>query len=70
MVGGHSVRDSEIKFGYAVTGMVDSERYFTNACAKAGDALVLTKAIGTGVITTAIKQGERNKIGLRLRFVR
>ncbi len=57
VVGGHSVRDSEIKFGYAVTGMVDSERYFTNSCAKAGDALVLTKAIGTGVITTAIKQG-------------
>lgn len=58
VVGGHSVRDSEIKFGYAVTGMVAVDSYFTNARAKAGDALVLTKPIGTGVITTAIKQGK------------
>jgi selenide,water dikinase len=57
VVGGHSVRDSEIKFGYAVTGIVDVENYFTNARAKEGDALVLTKPIGTGVITTALKQG-------------
>jgi selenide, water dikinase len=57
VVGGHSVRDSEIKFGYAVTGMVDAKRYFTNARAEEGDALVLTKPIGTGVITTALKQG-------------
>ncbi len=58
VVGGHSVRDAEIKFGYAVTGMVDAERYFTNARAELGDSLILTKPIGTGVITTAIKQGK------------
>src|SRR4051794_38178610 len=58
VVGGHSVRDAEIKFGYAVTGIVSADRYFTNARAEAGDALVLTKPIGTGVITAAIKQGK------------
>ena len=57
VVGGHSVRDSEIKFGYAVTGLIDPERVFTNAGAVVGDALILTKSIGTGVITTALKQG-------------
>ena len=57
VVGGHSVRDSEIKFGYAVTGLIDPERVFTNAAAVVGDALILTKPIGTGVITTALKQG-------------
>jgi selenide,water dikinase len=58
VVGGHSVRDAEIKFGYAVTGLIDPERVFTNAGALAGDVLILTKPIGTGVITTAIKQGK------------
>jgi selenide,water dikinase len=57
VVGGHSVRDSEIKFGYAVTGLIDPGRVFTNAGAVVGDALILTKPIGTGVITTALKQG-------------
>jgi selenide, water dikinase len=57
VVGGHSVRDSEIKFGYAVTGLIDPDRVFTNAGAVVGDALILTKPIGTGVITTALKQG-------------
>ena len=57
VVGGHSVRDSEIKFGYAVTGLIDPQRVFTNSGAVVGDALILTKAIGTGVITTALKQG-------------
>jgi selenide,water dikinase len=56
VVGGHSVRDAEIKFGYAVTGLIDPQRVLTNANAVAGDALILTKPIGTGVITTAIKQ--------------
>src|SRR3954464_14832812 len=46
VVGGHSVRDTEIKFGYAVTGMVHADRYFTNAGAIERDALVLTKSIG------------------------
>jgi selenide, water dikinase len=58
VVGGHSVRDSEIKFGYAVTGLIDPQRVFTNAGALEGDILILTKPIGAGVITTAFKQGK------------
>jgi selenide, water dikinase len=58
LLGGHSVRDPEIKFGYAVTGLVDPGRMFTNAGARPGDVLVLTKALGTGVISTALKAGE------------
>jgi selenide, water dikinase len=57
VVGGHSVRDAEIKFGYAVTGLMDPGRVFTNTGAVTGDALILTKPIGTGVITTALKRG-------------
>lgn len=57
ILGGHSVNDDEIKFGYAVTGTVHPERVKANAGAKAGDVLVLTKAIGTGVISTALKRG-------------
>jgi selenide,water dikinase len=58
VVGGHSVRDAEIKFGYAVTGLIDPQRVLTNTGAVAGDVLILTKPIGTGVITTALKQGK------------
>jgi selenide,water dikinase len=58
VIGGHSVRDPEIKFGYAVTGTIHPERVWTNSGAKAGDALILTKGLGTGVISTAIKRGE------------
>jgi selenide,water dikinase len=57
ILGGHSVNDPEIKFGYAVTGTVHPDRVWTNAGANAGDVLVLTKRIGTGVISTALKQG-------------
>lgn len=57
VVGGHSVRDAEMKFGYAVTGLVDPAHVYANAGAKGGDVLILTKAVGTGVITTALKQG-------------
>ena len=56
VIGGHSIRDPEIKFGYAVTGSIDPKRIFTNANAQPGDALIFTKAIGTGVISTAIKR--------------
>ena len=56
ILGGHSVADDEVKFGYAVTGTVHPERIKTNAGARAGDALVFTKRIGTGVITTALKR--------------
>jgi selenide, water dikinase len=58
VIGGHSVRDEEIKFGYAVTGAVHPNRILVNGGARAGDVLVLTKALGTGVISTAIKQGK------------
>jgi selenide,water dikinase len=58
VVGGHSVRDDEMKFGYAVTGLIDPAQVKTNARAVAGDVLILTKPIGTGVITTALKQGK------------
>jgi selenide,water dikinase len=58
VVGGHSVRDAEMKFGYAVTGLIDPAHVYTNAGALPGDALILTKPIGTGVITTALKQGK------------
>jgi selenide,water dikinase len=57
VVGGHSVRDAEIKFGYAITGLIDPDRVFTNTGAVPGDTLILTKPIGTGVITTALKRG-------------
>ncbi|HEY7410785.1 MAG TPA: selenide, water dikinase SelD [Vicinamibacteria bacterium] len=58
LLGGHSVRDPEIKFGYAVTGLVDPARVFTNAAGAPGEELVLTKPLGTGVIATALKAGE------------
>ena len=57
ILGGHSVADDEIKFGYSVTGLVHPDRVKANAGARAGDALVFTKAIGTGVIGTALKRG-------------
>jgi selenide,water dikinase len=57
LIGGHSVADNEIKFGYAVTGTIHPERIKANAGARPGDALVLTKRIGTGVISTALKRG-------------
>lgn len=62
VVGGHTVRDAEIKFGYAVTGLIDPTRVYTNAGAIPGDILILTKAIGTGVITTALKQGKAESL--------
>jgi selenide,water dikinase len=57
ILGGHSITDKEIKFGYAVTGTIHPDRIKTNAGAQAGDALVLTKRVGTGVISTALKRG-------------
>jgi selenide,water dikinase len=58
VIGGHSIRDEEIKFGYAVTGSVHPNRILANSGATAGDVLILTKPLGTGVISTAIKQGK------------
>lgn len=57
VLGGHSVRDPEMKFGYAITGEVHPKRVVTNAGAKTGDLLVLTKPIGTGILATALKRG-------------
>ncbi len=57
VIGGHSIRDPEIKFGYSVTGTINPRRVITNSGARPGDALILTKALGTGVISTAIKKG-------------
>jgi len=56
VIGGHSVRDEEMKFGYSVTGLIDPARVLINGGAKAGDRLLFTKALGTGVISTAIKK--------------
>jgi selenide,water dikinase len=58
LLGGHSVRDPEIKFGYAITGLVDPARMMTNARGRPGEVLVLTKALGTGIVSTALKAGE------------
>ena len=58
VIGGHSIRDEETKFGYSVTGIVHPKKVLANAGAKPGDALIFTKAIGTGVISTAIKKGK------------
>lgn len=57
LLGGHSIADPEPKFGYAVTGTIDPKRILANKGARPGDALVFTKAIGSGVIATALKRG-------------
>lgn len=64
VVGGHTVRDKEIKFGLSVTGTVHPARIWTNAAAKAGDCLILTKPLGTGFITTANKKQQCPKATL------
>ncbi len=57
VIGGHSIRDDETKFGYSVTGLIDPKHVLKNEGAQPGDRLLLTKALGTGVISTAIKKG-------------
>jgi selenide,water dikinase len=57
VLGGHSINDPEIKFGYAITGTIHPDHVKTNAAARPGDILVFTKKIGTGVIATALKRG-------------
>lgn len=61
VLGGHSVDDNEIKFGYAITGIVDIASVIRNSTSRDGDVLILTKPIGTGVISTAIKFGKAEK---------
>lgn len=58
VAGGHTVRDSEIKYGLSVTGVVEPKNLITNRNAKPGDVLILTKALGTGFVTTAFKAGK------------
>lgn len=58
IVGGHTVRDNDIKFGYAVTGTVKPDQVWTNAGARPGDVLILTKPIGTGLVSTALRAGK------------
>jgi selenide,water dikinase len=55
LLGGHTVQDKEVKFGYAVTGSIDPARILTNGGARAGDVLFLTKPLGTGIVGTAVK---------------
>ena len=57
LLGGHTVQDQEIKFGYAVTGEVHPARIWSNAGARPGDVLMLTKPLGTGIVATAVKAG-------------
>lgn len=61
VIGGHSVDDQEIKFGYAVTGIIEPNKIVRNSGAKPGDVLILTKPIGTGVISTGIKFGKASQ---------
>jgi selenide,water dikinase len=61
LIGGHSVDNQQIMFGYAVTGVIDPRKVATNAGAQVGDVIILTKPIGTGVISTAIKLGKASE---------
>lgn len=61
LVGGHSVEDEELKYGLSVTGVIHPDRVIMNQGAKAGDRLILTKTLGTGIISTALKGGEASE---------
>jgi selenide,water dikinase len=61
VIGGHSIIDDEIKYGMAITGVIRPDRVVRNVGIQAGDALVLTKPLGTGIITTALKKGKAPK---------
>ena len=65
LVGGHSIEDPEIKYGLAVTGVIHPKKILTNAKAKIGDRLVLTKPLGTGIIATALKGGMASEEAVR-----
>jgi selenide,water dikinase len=65
VLGGHSINDDEIKFGYSVTGTINPNRVLANSGARAGDALVFTKRLGTGVIATALKRGIATEADVR-----
>lgn len=65
VVGGHSVSDEEVKFGYSVTGLVSPNAYWRNDTPEAGDVLVLTKPLGTGLLSTAVKQDKLGEDSLK-----
>jgi selenide,water dikinase len=65
LIGGHTIIDPELKYGLAVTGIVHPERVLRNVGARAGDALVLTKPLGTGIVTTALKRRKVSNAMLR-----
>ncbi|HEY6193557.1 MAG TPA: selenide, water dikinase SelD [Candidatus Eisenbacteria bacterium] len=65
VVGGHTVRDPELKFGYAVTGIARRNRLLRNSGARAGDRVFLTKPLGTGILSTALKQGKLDPASTR-----
>jgi len=64
IIGGHSINDSEIKAGFAVTGMIDKDKIVTNAGARAGDVLILTKPLGTGIVAFAAQIGRADTAGV------
>jgi selenide,water dikinase len=64
VIGGHSIRNEDIQFGYSVTGLIDPQRVWRNVGARVHDVLLLTKALGTGVLSTALKQGRLPKPSL------
>lgn len=66
VIGGHSIIDPELKYGMAVTGVVHPDRVIRNNGVKVGDVLVLTKALGTGIITTALKQRKASRASVRV----
>ena len=61
IIGGHSIIDDEIKYGMAVTGVIHPDKIYRNVGVQEGDALILTKPLGTGIITTALKKGKASK---------
>jgi selenide,water dikinase len=63
LVGGHTVNDAELKYGLSVVGLIHPDRIVTNGGAKPGDVLILTKPLGTGVLSTALKKGELDAAG-------
>lgn len=65
LIGGHSIEDNEFKFGFAVSGVVEHKNLLKAGGAKEGDVLVLTKKLGTGIITSAVKKGSAKKIYLK-----
>ena len=73
LVGGHSVKDSELKYGLSITGIVHPDKVITKSTARAGDRLILTKPLGAGILTTALKAGmlsEETKARLNEQMVR